>query len=85
MRRLYRSQPQIEGVSELRKHLEDEGWFVRVTRWSQGWQVGAYWPSFPARFGAHSTWRATEDEAWQELESPIARLRSEPDFPGPRG
>jgi hypothetical protein len=61
----------------LRDRLVSEGWFLNVTRWTDGWQVSAYWPAHPARYGAHSRWCPTEDEAWQDLTPAVDRLHRE--------
>jgi hypothetical protein len=61
----------------LRDRLVAEGWFVNITRWTDGWQVAAYWPSHPARFGAHSGWFRSEEEAWHHLSPAVERLRAE--------
>ena len=69
-------------MNPLRAGLERDGWYIRVTRWAQGWQVGAYWPSFPSKFGASSGWLSTEDEAWADLAPKIAAVKLLPEFPG---
>lgn len=61
----------------LRDRLVSEGWFLNVTRWTDGWQVAAYWPAHPARYGAHSGWCRTEDAAWRQLEPAVDRLREQ--------
>jgi hypothetical protein len=71
-------------MSDLRARLEAEGWFIRITRWSMGWQVGAYWPSHPARFGANSGWHPSEEAAWLDLGAKVDALRALPDFPESR-
>lgn len=64
-----------------REHLENEGWLIRITRWHQGYQVGAYWPTHPHKFGTSSDWKATEAEAWTDLAPKLEAVRAMPDFP----
>ncbi|MFM2151850.1 MAG: hypothetical protein RL199_285 [Pseudomonadota bacterium] len=69
----------------LRDRLVAEGWFLNVTRWTDGWQVSAYWPAHPARYGAHSCWCRTEAEAWQDLAPAVERLHRALAIRGPGG
>ncbi len=72
-------------MNPVREALQENGWYIRVTRWSMGWQVGAYWPTFPAKLGASSGWFPSEDEAWADLLPRVEAVKALPEFPANAG